>query len=205
MRKAVLVVCCLFFTSIGQAAPVRLLILGDSLTSGYGLAAADGFQAQLSAALRARGHDVVLVDAAVSGDTSAGGVARLDWALEEGAEAAILELGANDGLRGLDPKATEANLGAILDALAARKIPVLLAGMLAPPNLGEDYGREFAAVFHRLSMRNGLIFQQFFLDGVAGDPGLNQADRMHPNPAGVKKVVANILPLVERLLAEVPR
>jgi acyl-CoA thioesterase-1 len=203
MRKAVLVLCCLFFTSGSQAAAIRLLVLGDSLAAGYGLAAPHGFQAQLSAALRARGHDVVLIDGAVSGDTSAGGLARLDWALGDGAEAAIVELGGNDGLRGLDPKTTEANLGAILDALAARKMPVLLAGMLAPPNLGEEYGRDFAAVFTRLSVRKGVIFQQFFLEGVAGDPALNQADHIHPNPVGVKQVVGNILPLVEKLLAEV--
>ncbi len=205
MRKAILAAGCILFTFAAQAAPLKLLILGDSLTAGYGLAAADGFQAQLSQALKARGHDVVLVDGAVSGDTTAGGLARIDWALGDGADAAIVELGANDGLRGLDPKATEANLAGILDVLAQRKIPVLLAGMLAAPNMGEDYEQAFAAVYQHLSARKGLIFQQFFLDGVAGQPGLNQDDRMHPNPVGVKKVVAGILPLVEALLAEVKR
>jgi len=185
-----------------HAAPLRLLVLGDSLSAGYGLAHADGFEARLQAALAARGHDVRIIDAAVSGDTSAGGRARLDWALADGADAAIVELGANDGLRGLDPKEMEANLRAILDALAAKRIPVLLSGMYAPPNLGPDYGHAFRAVFDRLSKRPGVLYDPFFLDGVATVGGLNQADGMHPNPAGVQRVVAHILPLVERLLAE---
>jgi acyl-CoA thioesterase-1 len=201
-RKAAISFCCLFFMSAGvQAAPLRLLVLGDSLTAGYGLAAADGFQARLSAALKARGLEVVLLDGAVSGDTSAGGRARLDWALADGADAAIVELGANDGLRGLDPKAMEANLAAILDALAARKIPVLLTGMLAAPNFGAEYEAAYRAAFTRLGARDGLIFDPFFLEGVAGDPSLNQADRIHPNPEGVRRVVARLLPLVEQLLA----
>jgi acyl-CoA thioesterase-1 len=201
LRKAVLTLCCVLFISLPvRAAPLRLLILGDSLTAGYGLAAPDAFQAQLAAALKAKGYDVVLVDAAVSGDTTAGGLARIDWALGDGADAAILELGANDGLRGLDPASTRANLGAIIDLLQVRHIPVLLAGMLAPPNLGDEYGREFAQGFQALARKQGVIFQPFFLDGVAGDPALNQADRIHPNPAGVKIVVANLLPYVEQLL-----
>ena len=184
-----------------QAAAPRLLILGDSLTAGYGLSAEDGFQHRLAEALQAAGHPVTLVDAAVSGDTTAGGLARLDWALADGADAALVELGGNDALRGTDPKETLANLTAILDALAARHIPVLLAGMYAPPNLGADYGREFRAVYETLARRPGLLFEPFFLEGVAADPALNQPDRIHPNPAGVRKVVARILPLVERLLA----
>lgn len=184
--------------------PVRLLVLGDSLAAGYGLPAADGFQAQLAAALRARGHAVQIVDGAVSGDTTAGGLARLDWALADGADAAIVELGANDGLRGIDPRSTEANLAAILDALAARHIPVLLTGMLAPPNLGADYGAAFDAVFPRLAAaRPGLVFDPFFLEGVAADPALNQADHIHPNATGVAKEVARILPRVEELLGQV--
>lgn len=200
-----MLLCCLFFTCAAQAKTIRLLILGDSLTAGYGLAAPEAFQAQLSNDLKAKGYDVTLIDAAVSGDTTAGGLARLDWALADGADAALLELGANDGLRGIDPRTTEANLAAMLDAFARRGMPVLLAGMRAPPNLGEDYGQAFAAVFTRLAQRQGVIFQPFFLEGVAGQPGLNQADRIHPNPTGVRLVVAGILPLVERLLAEVPR
>ena len=193
------------FSASAHAAGVRLLVLGDSLTAGYGLPVADGFQAKLAAALRVAGREVTVVDAAVSGDTSAGGRARLDWALAEGADAAILELGANDGLRGLDPVGTEANLSAILDALAKRKIPVLLTGMLAPPNFGDAYGVAFRAVFTRLGQRPGVIFDPFFLLDIAGDPSLNQADRIHPNPEGVRRIVARILPVVVRLLDQVPR
>ncbi len=186
-----------------HAAPPRLLVLGDSLSAGYGLAHDDGFEIQLQRALKAAGHDVTIIDGAVSGDTSAGGRARLDWAIGGGADAAIVELGANDGLRGLDPKDMEANLAAILDALAARHIPVLLTGMYAPPNLGPDYQSAFRAVFDRLGRRPGVLYDPFFLEGVATVPDLNQADRLHPNPTGVKRVVARILPLVEKLLSEI--
>lgn len=186
------------------AAPVRLLVLGDSLSAGYGLAHADGFEEQLAAALHARGHDVRIIDGAVSGDTTAGGLARLDWALGDGADAAIVELGANDGLRGVDPADTEANLKAILDTLAARHIPVLLTGMYAPPNLGPDYVQAFRAVFERLGKRPGVLYDPFFLQDVATAPALNQPDGLHPNPDGVKQIVARLLPLVEKLLAEVP-
>lgn len=206
-RKAAFpLVCCLFICGLAfsaAAAPIRLLILGDSLTAGYGLARADGFQAQIAAALKAAGRDVVLIDGAVSGDTTAGGRARLDWALGDGADCALVELGGNDGLRALDPKSTEANLAAILDALAARKIPVLLSGMRAPPNLGPEYVAAFDAAFARLGARPGIIFDPFFLEGVAADPALNQADRIHPNPEGVRRIVARLLPVVEKLLAGV--
>ena len=151
----------------------------------------------------ARGRLPKILDGAVSGDTTAGGRARLDWALADGADAAIVELGGNDGLRGIDPKDTEANLTAILDTLQARHIKVLLSGMYAPPNLGEDYGAAFRAVFARLGKRPGVLFDPFFLQGVAGDPALNQADHIHPNPEGVRRIVARLLPLVERLLGEV--
>ena len=184
------------------AEPVRLLVLGDSLTAGYGLARSDGFQAQLAAALAARGVPVRLVDGAVSGDTAAGGLARLDWALADGADAAIVALGANDGLRGGDPAAMGANLAAILDRLAARKIKVLLSGMRAPPNLGRDYTDAYDAVFERLGRRPEILHDRFFLDGVAGEPSLNQADGIHPNPEGVRRIVARLLPLVERLARE---
>jgi len=188
-----------------EARTTRILVLGDSLTAGYGLAQPDGFQAVMQAALRARGLDVALVDAAVSGDTTAGGWARLDWALADGADAALVELGANDGLRGLDPAVTEANLAAILDALAARGMPVLLSGMLAPPNLGAEYGAAFKAVYERLGKRPGLFYDPFFLEGIAGNPALNQADRIHPNPEGVRQEVARLLPMMERLVAAANR
>jgi len=186
----------------GQERPIRLLVLGDSLSAGYGLAHTDGFESQLQAALQARGITVQIIDGAVSGDTTAGGRARVDWVLGDNPDAAILELGANDGLRGVDPKDMEANLTAILDTLAARHIPVLLAGMYAPPNLGPDYAAAFKAVFDRLSRRPGVLFDPFFLDGVASVANLNQADGMHPNPEGVKRIVARILPLVEKLLSQ---
>jgi acyl-CoA thioesterase-1 len=196
--KAALVLCCLVFISAGKP---RLLVLGDSLTAGYGLAHDDGFQAQLARAF----PDVTIIDGAVSGDTTAGGLARLDWALGDGADAALVELGGNDGLRGIDPRNTEANLAAILDALQAKHIPVLLSGMYAPPNLGESYEAEFRAVFDKLGKRPGVIYDPFFLAGVAGDPALNQADHIHPNPSGVLRVVARMAPLVAKLLAEVPK
>jgi acyl-CoA thioesterase I len=186
-----------------DAAPIRLLVLGDSLSAGYGLAHDQSFEAQLQAALKAHGHDVTIVDGAVSGDTSAGGRARLDWALGGGADAAIVELGANDGLRGVDPKDMQANLTAILDSLAARQIPVLLTGMYAPPNLGPDYEGAFRAVFDTLGRRPGVLYDPFFLEGVATVQDLNQGDGMHPNPEGVRRIVARLLPLVEKLLAEV--
>jgi acyl-CoA thioesterase-1 len=148
---------------------------------------------------------VRVLDGGVSGDTTAGGLARLDWALADRPDAVIVELGGNDGLRALPPAQTEANLAAILDRLAARGTPALLAGMLAPPNLGAAYGGEFAAVFHRLAQaRPGVVFYPFFLDGVAADPALNQPDGIHPNAAGVAEIVRRILPAVEALLAKVP-
>jgi len=184
------------------AKPVRILALGDSLTAGYGLPHAEGFEAQLQDALRAKGQDVQILDGGVSGDTSAGGRARLDWALADKPDAAIVELGGNDGLRGIDPKDTEANLAAIFDRLAAERIPVLLSGMYAPPNLGKPYGDAFRAVFDRLGQRPGVIYDPFFLAGVAPDPRFEQADRIHPNAEGVKRIVSRLLPDVEKLIAE---
>ncbi len=197
-----LLICCVVMVRTASAAPLRLLVLGNSLSAGYGVAHADGFESQLKAALKAHGYDVTIIDGAVSGDTSAGGRARLDWTLGDGADAAIVELGANDGLRGVDPKDMEANLTAILDTLAAKHIPVLLTGMYAPPNLGPDYQKAFRAVFDKLGQRPGVLYDPFFLDGVATIPDLNQADGMHPNPTGVKHIVARLLPLVEKLLSE---
>jgi acyl-CoA thioesterase-1 len=207
MACAGLALALLFAGFTADAAPgghvPTLLVFGDSLVAGYGLAHQDGFEAQLQAALQKAGRPVRILDGGVSGDTSAGGRARLDWALADRPDAVLLELGANDALRGTDPAETEANLAAILDQLAAQHIPVLLSGMLAPPNLGASYGRQFAAIYQRLGARPGVIFDPFFLQGVAGDAGLNQADHMHPDPEGVRRVVARILPAVERLLGEV--
>jgi acyl-CoA thioesterase-1 len=198
LRKAALLMCCVVFISAGKP---RLLVLGDSLTAGYGLAHDDGFQVQLGRAF----PDVTIIDGSVSGDTSAGGLARLDWALGDGADAAIVELGGNDGLRGIDPKNTEANLTAILDELAAKHIPVLLTGMYAPPNLGDAYEMEFRAVFDTLGKRPGVIYDPFLLAGIAGDPKLNQDDHIHPNPEGVKLEIARLKPLVAELLARIPK
>jgi acyl-CoA thioesterase I len=184
----------------GDNPPVRILVLGDSLSSGWGLAADQAFPARLESALRARGHAVRLINAGVAGDTTAGGRARLDWALAENPEIVIVELGANDGMRGIDPRATRANLDAILTRLKTRGVRVLLAGMVAPPNLGEEFGREFNAVFPALARRHGVEFYPFFLDGVAARRGLNQPDGIHPNIRGVAVIVDRILPYVVRLL-----
>jgi acyl-CoA thioesterase-1 len=193
----------LLWCGTAQAAPVQLLILGDSLTAGYGLPIPDGFQARLAAALQAKGQNVALVDGAVSGDTSADAAARLDWVLAGGqVDAALVELGGNDGLRGLDPAAMQRNLTHILDVLAARKIPVLLSGMYPPPSLGNDYTQRFHAVFTKLGQRPGVLYDPFFLAGVAEHPALTQDDGIHPNAAGVNKEVARLVPLVLQLIAE---
>ena len=186
------------------ARAVKLLVFGDSVAAGYGLPQADGFQAQLQAALRADGHDVAILDGGVSGDTTAGGRSRLDWALADQPDAVLVELGGNDGLRGTSPADMQANLTAILDTLAARHLPTLLSGMEAPPNLGATYTAEFRGVFAKLGQRPGLLYDPFFLESVAADPALNQPDHIHPNATGVQRMVARIKPLVEQLLAEVP-
>lgn len=185
------------------AREVKLLAFGDSLTAGYGLPKTEGFTAQLEAALRADGLEVTVINAGVSGDTSAGGRSRVAWALSDGPDAVILELGANDGLRGIEPSVTRENLDAILAQLGGHGVPVLLAGMLAPPNLGKEYGEEFRVVFTTLSEAHDVVFYPFFLDGVAGVPSLNQDDGIHLNAEGVRVVVERILPAVKKLLAKV--
>jgi acyl-CoA thioesterase-1 len=186
------------------AQPIRLLILGDSLTAGYGLPLQDGFQAKLSAALKGKGDDVTLIDGAVSGDTTADAAARLDWVLAGGpVDAAMVELGGNDALRGLDPASTQRNLTYILNTLAAKHIPVLLTGMIAPPTMGAAYSTKFTAVFTALSQRPNLIYDPFFLAGLQNHPNLAQPDGIHPNAAGVDVEVNRILPKVEALIAEV--
>jgi acyl-CoA thioesterase I len=185
------------------AAPVRLLILGDSLTAGYGLPASQGFQAKLAEALKAKGQNVTLIDGAVSGDTSTDAAARLDWVLAGGpVDAALVELGGNDALRGLDPAIMRHNLTYILDVLASKHIPVLLSGMIAPPSLGTAYGNQFKAVFAELGRRPGVIYDPFFLADLMGKPALAQADGIHPDAAGVDIEVARLLPVVLRLIAE---
>ncbi|MDW7712168.1 MAG: arylesterase [Deferrisomatales bacterium] len=195
--------CLAFVNAAAAAEPLRILALGDSLTAGYGLPAQAAFPAVLEAALRREGVKAVVINGGVSGDTSAGGLARLEWALGRGADLAVVALGANDALRGLDPAAMEANLDAILSRLRERGVRVLLAGMKAPRNLGPAYVREFDAVFPRLAARHGVALYPFFLEGVAGIPGLNQADGVHPNRRGVEEMVARVLPLVRELVREI--
>jgi len=176
---------------------------GDSLTAGHGLPTNLAFPAKLARALQAKGITVGIANAGVSGDTASGGLARLDWSVPDGTDAVILELGANDMLRGVDPHVTKAALDRILGKLTARHIPVLLAGMKAMRNLGSDYAREFDAVYPALASTHSVVFYPFFLAGVAADPKLNQADGLHPNAAGVDVIVARMLPRVETLIARV--
>lgn len=197
---------CLFAATPAPAqAPreVKIVALGDSLTAGYQLPPADAFPVKLQAALRARGHAVAVENAGVSGDTSTGGLERLDWAVGEGVDAVILELGANDALRGIAPEVTARSLDEIVTRLKARGITVLLAGMLAPPNMGPAYGEAYNRIFPELAARHGLLFHPFFLDGVAATPALNLSDGMHPNGRGVDVIVERILPSVEALIAQV--
>lgn len=182
--------------------PIRVVALGDSLTAGFGLAAQDAFPAKLERALRAKNHAVEILNAGVSGDTASGGLARLDWSLPEGTDALIVELGANDALRGLDPAVTRKALDAILRRARERGIPVLLCGMRAPRNLGDDYVRRFDAIFPELAAAYGALLYPFFLEEVATQAALNQGDGLHPTAAGVDVIVRNILPLAEQLLAK---
>lgn len=175
-------------------------MLGDSLAAGYGLTQRDGFTAQLERALTARGLQVKVINAGVSGDTSAGGLARVDWALGDKPDAVLVELGANDGLRGLDPRHTRANLESIIRKVKARGLPMLLAGMRAPPNLGRDYVQAFDGIYPSLAAEHGVPLYPFFLDGVAAEAKLNQADGIHPTAAGVAIIVERILPHVVSLL-----
>ncbi len=179
---------------------MRILALGDSLTAGYGLPQGDGFTDQLQAALQGQGYDAVVLNAGVSGDTTAGGLARLDWALADAPDIVIVELGANDALRGIDPASSRANLAAILDELQARGVPALLAGMLAPRNLGADYVDAFDGMYGALAEEYDVPLYPFFLEGVAAEPDLNQPDGIHPNASGVAIIVEGILPDVTAML-----
>ena len=191
-------------TARAQAQPVRIVALGDSLTAGFGLAGSAAFPAQLERALKARGHAVAIQNAGVSGDTASGGAARVEWSVPDGTDGVILELGANDALRGVDPAVTRKNLEAIIARLIERKIPVLLAGMYAPRNLGEDFAKRFDAIYPELAKKHGLVLYPFFLEGIAGDRALNQADGLHPTADGVSVIVRTILPTVERFIATLP-
>jgi acyl-CoA thioesterase-1 len=186
------------------AAPsVHIVAFGDSLTAGYGLPQQDGFVPRLQAALTARGVAAEVANAGVSGDTTSDGLARLDWSVPQGTDAVIVELGANDMLRGFKPEVTRATLDSILQRLTARHIAVLLCGMRAAPNLGADYAAAFESIYPDLAAKYGALLYPFFLDGVAGNLSLQQADGLHPNAAGVNIIVERILPKVEELIARV--
>jgi acyl-CoA thioesterase I len=184
----------------GPAKSVKMVVLGDSLSAGLGLLASAAFPARLQKALEAKGIKIDMINAGVSGDTTSGGRDRLDWSVPEGTEAVILELGANDALRGTDPDVTRAALTDILTRLKARKIAVLLCGMLAPPNYGSEYAARFNAIYPELSKSFGVPLYPFFLEGVAAEAKLNQPDGLHPTAEGVDVIVKNILPSVEALL-----
>jgi acyl-CoA thioesterase I len=184
------------------ADPPRVLAFGDSLTSGFGLPLEKGFPARLEARLRADGIDARVINAGVAGDTTAGGLARIDWALAEKPDLVILEFGANDMLRGIDPKVTRGNLDAMLGKIRASGAKTLLAGMMTLANWGRDYEREFDAIYPSLAKEHGVALYPFFLDGVVLKPELNQPDGIHPNPQGVEIIVGRIAPQVERLLRE---
>lgn len=184
-----------------DAATFRLLVLGDSIGAGYGLPPEQSFPAQLAADLKAAGHPVEILDASVSGDTTGGGLARLGNAIGRHPDAALLELGGNDTLRGIDPKITEANLDTILTRLAGAHIPVLILGMRSVANWGHDYQARFDAIYPRLAAAHGDALYPFLLDGVALDPKLNQPDLLHPNAAGAALIARRIMPDVLRLIA----
>ena len=186
-----------------QTKPIKMVVLGDSLSAGLGLPASSAFPERLQKALKAKGIEVDMINAGVSGDTSSGGRDRLDWSVPEGTQAVILELGANDALRGTDPAVTRSALTEIVTRLKARKISVLVCGMLAPPNYGSDYSARFNAIYPDLAKSLGVELYPFFLEGVAANPKLNQADGLHPTAEGVDVIVQSILPTVEAFLGTI--
>ena len=187
------------------AKPVKLVVLGDSLSAGYGLPAPAAFPVRLQAALKDKGIAVEMVNAGVSGDTTSGGLGRLDWSVPDGTQGVILELGANDALRGIDPKIPREALSEIIKRLQARNIAVLLAGMVAPPNYGADYAQKFNSIYPDLAKQFGVPLYPFFLEGVAGTARLNQGDGMHPTAEGIDIVVKNILPSVEAFIGSIAK
>ncbi|MBB6010914.1 acyl-CoA thioesterase-1 [Aquamicrobium lusatiense] len=193
------------FAVPARADAVQIVGFGDSLMAGFGLGPGEGFTEQLQDALRASGHDVIVANAGVSGDTSSGGLARLDWSVPDGTDLVILELGANDMLRGIDPAIVEKNLDEMIARLKARGIDVLLAGMVAAPNLGHAYGEAFGSLYPRLAQKHGVILYPFFLDGVAAEQDLLSEDGMHPSAAGIRTIVGRILSTVEKAIAALPK
>jgi acyl-CoA thioesterase-1 len=192
-----------FAEPVADAKPIRIVVLGDSLSAGLGLSASAAFPERLQKSLESKGIAVDIVNAGVSGDTSSGGRDRLDWSVPDGTQAVILELGANDALRGTDPAVTRSALSDILTRLKARGIAVLLCGMVAPPNYGSDYSARFNAIYPDLAKSFGVALYPFFLEGVAADARLNQADGMHPTAEGVDVIVKNILPTVQAFLGTI--
>lgn len=186
--------------SAAIAQPVSIVAFGDSLSAGYGLGPGESFPEQLQAALRERGHDVVVTNAGVSGDTASDGLARLEWSVPAEADLVIVELGANDALRGIDPAVTRGALSSIVDKLTARGQSVLLAGMLAPRNMGDRYTRDFDSIYPALASQYRVPLYPFFLEGVAGNRSLNLPDGVHPTAEGIARIVQGILPSVEELL-----
>jgi acyl-CoA thioesterase I len=184
-------------------APIHVVALGDSLTAGLGLAVKEGFVPRLEAALAAKGVTADIANAGVSGDTASDGLARLDWSVPQGTDAVIVELGANDMLRGIEPRVTRNALDTILTRLAERHITAMLCGMKAAPNLGAEYGKAFDSIYPDLSAKHGVLLYPFFLDGVAANAALTQSDGLHPNAAGVDVIVGRILPKIEQLIARV--
>lgn len=183
--------------------PIKIIVLGDSLSAGYKLPREAAFTSQLETALKTKGYDVTVPNTGVSGETTSGGLSRLDWILADRPGLMIVELGANDGLRGIDPARTRENLDKILTKLREKNVPVLLAGMMAPRNLGSEYGTVFDAIYPELAKKHGVPLYPFFLEGVAMDPKLNQEDGMHPTAEGVAIIVKNILPSVTGVLDKI--
>lgn len=198
-----LAITALLSAGIARAEPIKLVGFGDSLMAGYQLPAGDAFPVKLEAALRAKGHEVEIANAGVSGDTTSGGLARLDWSIPDGTQGVILELGANDALRGIAPEETEKNLDTMLTRLKERGIAVLLAGMLAPPNMGPDYGERFNGIYQRLADKHGVPLYPFFLEGVVTKADLQLEDGMHPNANGVDAMVQSILPAAESFVTSI--
>jgi len=187
----------------GKCEGQKLVVLGDSLVAGYGLAPGAAFPDQLGRKLAERGYQLEIVNAGVSGDTTSGGLSRLDWSVGEGTDGVILELGANDALRGISPDVTEKNLDMMISKLKERGIKVLLAGMMAPPNMGASYGKAFNGIYERLAEKHGVYLYPFFLDGVAANPELNQPDGIHPTREGIAVIVERMLPSTQKFIDEI--
>lgn len=193
----------LIFSTVAQARTINLVGFGDSLMAGYQLPPGDGFPEKLQAAMKAKGIDVAITNAGVSGDTTTGGLARIDWSVPDGTDGVILELGANDALRGIAPEQSEKNLDETIDRLKARGIAVLLVGMMAPPNMGADYAERFNPIYRKLAKKHGVELYPFFLDGVVLDAGLKLDDGMHPNARGVDVMVEKMEPVVTKFVGTI--